>query len=614
MDIRLNKYLKYFLIFVLFLLFGGIMSCSMRLWPDFDFSSYHFYNGWAFLHDRIASDFMAASFRTYFNPVLDSLTYITMRLLNNHPLLFLFVTGFKYGIFMFLCYCFFDLVFKKFDNKHFAIAFCMLLAFLSPIALLTIGFDWVDLQVASLNLLAIGLFIYFIFKPASKQRLIMLFLSGLVLGIAMGLKYYVCVFGISFLLCVLIKRKDIEQQWKVVLLLISGMFLGLMITGGYWMLELYKHFANPLFPYLNNIFHSPMGSSSPVMDYDFSHIRPKTFWGLLFLPLGNTIIENVSLEYSFYDLKLPLTFILVVSYFILKLFRLPFREKTENIIDPKIFDVCLILLISSYYICTYAFALVRYLLVLIPFACVVITVFAYFTASYIKKINLYFVVTFAVIALISHLFFALFWGFKVIAFLIFALAFGLLLYVTISDKFSEFNKSFYSVLLIIVLCFVATTRCVERNSTETYNLGQVMNIEKTDIKDDSVVLCGTMTSCFVAPGQNKKAKYISFALQKKYQDERNELEAARFATLTEYRSDYMENLMKEIFEKEKDIYIIFAHNDMSDNFDTIRSIYQKSVSEYMNSDKNIYENCRFIDYFVFTYDKIYGKYEICKVK
>lgn len=608
---------KKIIIFILFLFFGGMLSCAFRFWPDFDFSSYHYYNGWAFLNDRLGSDFLAASFRSYFNPVLDSLTYLLINSLNTHPLLFLFITGFKYGIFMFLCWLLFDIVFKNNENKIITVIFSMLLAFLSPIALLTIGFDWVDLQIAGINLIACCLFLANIFSPASKKRLWLLFFSGLVLGLAVGLKYYVCVFSISFLLCIIIKRKFIEQALKVSLIMLVGMFIGFLITDGYWIITLWQHFANPMFPYMNNIFHSPMGSTSPVVDYDFSHIRPTSFWGLITLPLWNSVIPNISLEYSFYDLKLPLTFLVVAGYFVLRLKKSDINEKINNIINPDILDLCVIITVCAYYLNTSVFALVRYLLALIPFACILIAVFAYFVSSYIKqnKITVCVISLIIIASIVSHILFAKFYGLEAVSLILFISAVALLFYVHFSKNVADNNKQYFTALLLIICCFIGATRCVEQNSTENYDLNKVMSIDHSSINNGATVLCATMTSCFVAPAQNKKAKYISYALQEELQQERNMLDEGRFATLTEYRSDYLENKMKEIFEKEKNIYILFSYQDMADYFDEIRSIYQRSVSEYSdNTIENIYENCRFIDYAFYTYDNIYGKYEICKLR
>lgn len=617
MDLRISKFNRNLIIFIGFLIFGGILSIAFRFWPDYDFSSYHYYNGWAFLNDRVGSDFLAASFRSYFNPVLDSLTYFLISSLNTHPLLFLFITGFKYGIFMFLCWLLFDIVFKNNKNKFITIAFCLLLVFLSPIALLTIGFDWVDLQIAGINLIACCLFLGNIFAPESKKRLLLLFLSGLVLGIAVGLKYYVCVFSISFLLCILIKRKYIQQVLKVSLLMLLGMFIGFVISDGYWIVLLYQHFANPMFPYMNNIFHSPMGSTSPIVDYDFSHIRPTSFWGLLTLPLWNTIIPNISLEYSFYDLKLPLTFLIISGYIVLRLKKIDINEKINEILDSNILDLCLIITVCSYYLNTSVFALVRYLLALIPFACILIAVFAYFVSSYLKqnKITACVVSLIIITSIASHFLFAKFYGLEIAALIILISALALFVFVYLSKTVSLEDKHYYFVLILIICCFIGATRCVERNSTDNYNLQKVMAIQHANISNNATVLCATMTSCFVAPAQNKKARYISYALQKEFQDERNMLDEGRFPTLREYTSDYLENKMKEIFEKERNIYMIFSYQDIEDNFDEIRSIYQKSVSEYSdNTIDNIYDNCRFIDYSFYTYENIYGKYEICKIK
>ena len=60
------------------------------------------YNGWAFLNDRINIDFMAASFRTYFNPVIDIINFKFLEGFNGHPVAFMFITALNMGFF---CFC-----------------------------------------------------------------------------------------------------------------------------------------------------------------------------------------------------------------------------------------------------------------------------------------------------------------------------------------------------------------------------------------------------------------------------------------------------------------------------------------------------------------------------
>ena len=59
------------LIFILLLGCGctlGAYLCNANRW---DFANYHYYNAFAFLHDRLNYDIVPASINTFFNPLIE---------------------------------------------------------------------------------------------------------------------------------------------------------------------------------------------------------------------------------------------------------------------------------------------------------------------------------------------------------------------------------------------------------------------------------------------------------------------------------------------------------------------------------------------------------------
>ena len=116
-------------IFILFLCLSCFLSVYLFQLPSNDLYYYHYYNGWAFLHNRIDIDFLPSLTRTYYNPLYDALMYFTVEKLNNHPLVLLFVSSLKYGILMFVCYKVYDCVFKNvYKDKIFAELFSIITA------------------------------------------------------------------------------------------------------------------------------------------------------------------------------------------------------------------------------------------------------------------------------------------------------------------------------------------------------------------------------------------------------------------------------------------------------------------------------------------------------
>ena len=134
----INKKLKDdIFIFVSFVLISIALNIFLNNVPDWDFLSYHYYNGWAFWHDRFNIDFMPCHFRSYFNPILDGILYLFLEKLNNFPTLFLTLIKIKYAVLLFLAYKFYNFIFKENEfNKVIAHLFCLTLAGASPIMIL----------------------------------------------------------------------------------------------------------------------------------------------------------------------------------------------------------------------------------------------------------------------------------------------------------------------------------------------------------------------------------------------------------------------------------------------------------------------------------------------
>lgn len=588
----------------------------LKLLPDFDFSSYHYYNGWAFWNNRLGIDILPTSFRSYFNPILDAINYYVITKCEMHPYIFLFITGIKFGIFLFLSYLLYDLIFRG-KYKLVLTLFSLLFLFFSPLLIRTLAFDWNDMQVSAFILLALYLIFRNIYNTDSKKSLFMLFLSGGLLGFVVGLKYTAFIFCISVLLCAAASYKRNKHLFKTIFLLLAGMFLGFILSDGYWIYMVYKHFLNPVFPYFNNFFHSPYGVTSAVLDYDFGHLRPNSFYSFLFLPLSNNLLENTSSECSFFDIKFILTFVLVILYIPLRLGSYKFKRYLCRITDIRIVDIIIIFIISSYYINTFVFGQARYLGPVFVLASALIAAFGYIYASFFKdtKVCLGKLVAFAVIIGIVHIFSSKFYALEPLVILLYITAFYYIFKICLSEKVLQFDKVMYSYFLIVTLCILGLTNLQNSNWIYNFDLESTLRFNKVKINKDSVVFCGSMASCFMAPHVYPDAKFVSYALQNDKLKEKFSIAEWRYASLTDYTSPYMQELTKEILNGNQNVYILFAHEDWFFAQDEIRDIYQQSVSEYTdNKINNIFKDCKLLNYTLFSYENPFMEYEICKIK
>ena len=101
-------------IFVVFLLSGGFLSSVLQYEIVWDFMNYHYYNAWAFVHNRFNKDILMAGVNGFFNPLPDVPLYYLIKYFNDFPALISFLQGLWFGALM---YVVFRLEFLFFDKN-----------------------------------------------------------------------------------------------------------------------------------------------------------------------------------------------------------------------------------------------------------------------------------------------------------------------------------------------------------------------------------------------------------------------------------------------------------------------------------------------------------------
>ncbi len=87
-----------------------------------------------------------------------------------------------------------------------------------------------------------------------------------------------------------------------------GGAIATLAGGGFWMLHLWHDYANPLFPYFNELFHSPWGQAG---DYRDVYYQPTDWLHWLFFPVYFTIDSRVAAEVPFFDARVLALFVLI---------------------------------------------------------------------------------------------------------------------------------------------------------------------------------------------------------------------------------------------------------------------------------------------------------------
>ncbi|MFT9258953.1 MAG: hypothetical protein ABF535_12910, partial [Acetobacter sp.] len=228
----------------------GLISLFLGQDMNGDIWNYHLYNAYAYLNNRMLYDIGPAGAHSYFNPYLDTFNYeVTTHL---RPRLAAFVFGFIQGLIAYPIY-FLSRYFIK--NKPASLLVFLICCFGSSFFLGELGTSIND------NIISIPILwsLYLLLKYFDTLEFRFVIYSGLLVGISFGLKLTAATYIITIWAMILVFSKArIRASFYF---LVSSAF-SVIAVSGYWYYQLYAAFKNPLFPFFNNIFHSPYASTA----------------------------------------------------------------------------------------------------------------------------------------------------------------------------------------------------------------------------------------------------------------------------------------------------------------------------------------------------------------
>lgn len=263
----------------------GLVSVYLGQDENWDLRNYHWYNAHALLNGRIDLDMAPAQFQSYFNPLIDVPYYVLSTNLPG-PLVG-FLMGCVHGLNFILLLAIARVVIgDRADRARLP----LLLAgagvcgagFLSQVGN-TMGDNLTALLVlGALHVIMRG---WDGLHKVSVRAAGVLLASGLFMGLGTGLKLTNAPYAVALCLALLVAPASWPARIGFAFVQGCGVLAGMLASGGYWWLEMWERFGNPLFPQFNNIFKSPLAQQLGVIDNSHMphNILEALFWPFVFM-------------------------------------------------------------------------------------------------------------------------------------------------------------------------------------------------------------------------------------------------------------------------------------------------------------------------------------------
>ena len=286
----------------------GLLALVWGMDGSWDLRNYHYYNGWAMLTGHVGRDMLVAQVPSFYNPLLDVPFAWAAGFMNAR--LIAFLLGSLQGADFILLTCLGESLLAEPDRRRrFGLAALLAAAGCAgAVALSEIGTVFYD-NVTSLGLIGSLLLLARRWERIAAGSKGDAFLAGLPIGLAFGLKETMVPFLAGLGLALLL---TLPAAWKPRIRATFWFGLGALAMtlagGGYWMAHLWNAYGNPLFPYFNEIFHSPWGQAG---DYRDVYYQPKDLLHWLFFPVYFTFDSRTAAEVSFFDARVLALFLLI---------------------------------------------------------------------------------------------------------------------------------------------------------------------------------------------------------------------------------------------------------------------------------------------------------------
>lgn len=326
---------------------GGMGALHFGFALEWDLLNYHLYNPHALVSGRQLIDVAPAQQQSFLNPALHLPMYLVFRYLDSAILVF--VTGLIQGSQLLLLVLILEELTGRRLTRGWLLFTVAVTGLFGPIFLNQLGGSQGDTVLSVFVLSGLLMVLRELSRSGHATSLKTGVLSGLLLGMACGLKLTIAIYAIGLALAAFICFSG-SSRWRIVFGMGLGGLLGVAITGGVWFFHLWQTYESPLFPFFNSVFASPWMDQGSYRDTRF---LPQSLSEWLFYPAYWLLDPYRVWEFRFRDIRVPL---LIAAVFIMPLFA--WRRMREQ--APALGLVWLFLA-SSYLLWIRLFSIYRYL-------------------------------------------------------------------------------------------------------------------------------------------------------------------------------------------------------------------------------------------------------------
>lgn len=343
---------------------AGLLSIILGPDNSWDLRFYHLYTPWAYLQGRYLYDIGPAQSQGFLNPTSGFLFYaLISSKLNDFPRILAFVMGAVHGINAVLIFAIVRHVLQPLRRPDgFALRTAAFLIGISGTGFVSLlGMTSNDL-INSIFVLASLLCVLRVAElPVADRGRTGFALAGLFAGIAVGLKYTAAVFvpGLAAIaILVAIRRKTVSGP----ILFGAAAAVGVLAVAGHHLVTLWQDFGNPLFPFLNQIFHSPYYEPEPLRDKQF---LPRDVWQTLAYPFywAKTNSYLVS-EVRFRDWRGAIAYVAIAAGLFKLVASCVGGKREDTFAETKGLALVFVFIAVSFFVWEFAFSIYRYAIVL----------------------------------------------------------------------------------------------------------------------------------------------------------------------------------------------------------------------------------------------------------